>query len=151
MLQHLLQLKHFQTRAASAPPTSGATMNTQRSANAWPPAKRAGPMERAGFTEVPVKLMQTRWMRIKDKPIAKPARLPAPTFSSVVPRTTKTKMKVAMISTRQAPQAPPAFATPLQPRPSMPSAIPSAEGVTTLVNANRIAPAMIAPTTWPTQ
>ena len=47
---HFSQEKHFQTRAAKAPPTSGAAMNTQRSANAWPPAKRAGPMERAGFT-----------------------------------------------------------------------------------------------------
>lgn len=44
----------FQHPAAIAPPTNGPTMNTQSCDKALPPSKRAGPMERAGFTEVPV-------------------------------------------------------------------------------------------------
>lgn len=35
-------------------PANGPMMNTHSCASAWPPSKRAGPMERAGFTEVPV-------------------------------------------------------------------------------------------------
>ena len=42
------------TPAAMAPPTSGATMNSQSWAIASPPAKSAGPKLRAGFTDVPV-------------------------------------------------------------------------------------------------
>ena len=34
----------FQTKAASAPPARGATMNTQMSLNALPPSNSAGPM-----------------------------------------------------------------------------------------------------------
>ena len=44
----------FHTSAASAPPTNGPTMKIQRLAKAEPPWNRAGPMERAGFTDVPV-------------------------------------------------------------------------------------------------
>ena len=44
----------FHAKAANAPPTNGPTMNTQSCANALPPSKRAGPMERAGLTDVPV-------------------------------------------------------------------------------------------------
>ncbi len=44
----------FQISAASAPPQRGATINTQRSDRACPPSNKAGPMLRAGFTEVPV-------------------------------------------------------------------------------------------------
>lgn len=130
------------TTALRAPPQRGATMNTQRSLRAWPPAKRAGPMERAGFTDVPVSLMHTRWMRMRDRPIARPAKLPAPTLLSVVPRTTNTKRNVAMNSTRNAPPAPPALATALVPRPPVRSG-----AATTFVRMRRIAPAMTAPMT----
>ena len=44
----------FQMPAAMAAPANGPTINTQSSLRACPPWKRAGPMERAGFTEVPV-------------------------------------------------------------------------------------------------
>lgn len=43
--------------AASAAPTSGATINTQTWASASPPAKIAGAKLLAGFTELPVKGM----------------------------------------------------------------------------------------------
>ena len=58
--QGYLVSKYFQQRALQAAPTSGAQMNTHTSERAWPPAKMAGPMERAGLTEVPVRLMHTR-------------------------------------------------------------------------------------------
>lgn len=45
---------YLYTTAANAPPIKGATINTQTLANALPPTNRAGPKERAGFTEVPV-------------------------------------------------------------------------------------------------
>ncbi len=44
----------FQMPAAMAAPANGPTINTQSSLRACPPWKIAGPMERAGFTEVPV-------------------------------------------------------------------------------------------------
>ena len=44
----------FQSTAAIAAPSSGAAMNTQSSARALPPSNRAGPIERAGLTDVPV-------------------------------------------------------------------------------------------------
>ena len=34
----------------------------------------AGPIERAGLTEVPVMLMPTRWMATSVSPIARPAK-----------------------------------------------------------------------------
>ncbi len=42
------------TMPASAPPINGATMNSQSWLIAAPPENRAGPMERAGLTDVPV-------------------------------------------------------------------------------------------------
>ena len=48
-------LKNIHTRAARAPPISGATINTHTFDNASPPAKRAGPRDLAGLTLVPVK------------------------------------------------------------------------------------------------
>ena len=47
--------RNFQHRAASTPPTMGASRKTQTLARDLPPMSRAGPKERAGFTEVPVK------------------------------------------------------------------------------------------------
>ncbi len=44
----------FQSIAAIAPPTSGPTMKIQRFVSAVPPWKSAGPIERAGLTDVPV-------------------------------------------------------------------------------------------------
>ena len=43
-------------------------------------------------------LIKAIWIITSERPIAKPAKLPAPFFSSVVPRTTSTKIQVNMIS-----------------------------------------------------
>ena len=43
-------------------PMIGATMNSQSWPNAVPPTNKAGPMERAGFTDTPVTLMPTKWI-----------------------------------------------------------------------------------------
>ena len=50
----LLESITFHTQADRAPPAIGATMKIQRLLNAVPPWNSAGPIERAGFTEVPV-------------------------------------------------------------------------------------------------
>src|SRR5215210_4382911 len=54
----------------STPPISGATQNSQSWASAHPPTNSAGPVLRAGFTEVFVIGMPTRWIRVSPKPIA---------------------------------------------------------------------------------
>ena len=51
-------------RAPAMPPRIGATQNIQSCANAQPPTKIAGPVLRAGFTEVLVTGMPTRWIRV---------------------------------------------------------------------------------------
>ena len=56
----LEQVRNLYTSAASAPPTSGATMNTQTFESAAPPTKSAGPKLRAGLTDVPVNGMPNR-------------------------------------------------------------------------------------------
>ena len=90
----------FQRRAAMAPPMNGPTMNTHNCERASPPWKRAGPMERAGLTEVPVKWIPTKWMRIRLRPMARPAKLlVAPFVFEVAPSTTSTKRAVSTIST----------------------------------------------------
>ena len=49
----------FQTVAATTAPTRGATINTHNCSNAATPANNAGPILRAGFTEVPVNGIHT--------------------------------------------------------------------------------------------
>ena len=62
------------TTTASAAPTSGASRKTQTCASGSPPTNSAGPSERAGFTEVPVSGIPTRWTAVSDSPIARPAK-----------------------------------------------------------------------------
>lgn len=52
---HLSQSQpmHFQMSAAMAAPTKGPTIKIHNCCKATPPSKRAGPIERAGFTDVP--------------------------------------------------------------------------------------------------
>ena len=64
-------------------------------------------MLRAGLTEVPVMGMQTMWMSTSVRPMARPARLPAPFFSSVDASTTSTKMNVKTVSAMNACQPSP--------------------------------------------
>ena len=54
---------------------------------ASPPANRAGPVDRAGFTEVLVTGMLARWIRVSDSPIARGAK-PFGARVSVAPRMT---------------------------------------------------------------
>lgn len=84
----------FQTPAEQAAPTSGATMNSHSCDSAVPPSNSAGPMLRAGLTDVPVIGIHTMCMSTSVNPMASPPRLPAPFSLSVAPSTTKTKMKV---------------------------------------------------------
>ena len=53
-----------------APPTSGATQNSQSWASAAPPTISAGAVLRAGSTEVLVPGMLTRWIKVRQRPIA---------------------------------------------------------------------------------
>ena len=46
-------------------------MNSHSWAMASTPAKRAGPIERAGFTEVPVSGIVAKWIIASDRPMAK--------------------------------------------------------------------------------
>ena len=94
LFQFLSDPIHFHARAAAAPPASGATMNSHSWDRALPPSKIAGPMLLAGLTEVPVIGMQTMWMSTRVRPMASPAKLPAPFLLSVEPSTTSTKMNV---------------------------------------------------------
>src|SRR5574344_1667746 len=55
-------------------------------------------MERAGLTDVPVIGITQMGTIIKERPMASPAKLPAPFFASVVPSTTSTKIQVKIIS-----------------------------------------------------
>ena len=58
-------------------PIRGAMMKSQSCATApgfEPTPTSAGPIERAGLTEVPVMLMPTRWMAASVSPIARPAK-----------------------------------------------------------------------------
>ena len=67
---------NFQTMAAITAPMMGATKNSQSCESALPPEKIAGPRLLAGFTEVPVTGIATRWISIRVTPIANPAMAP---------------------------------------------------------------------------
>ena len=110
----------FQRPTAMMAPTNGPAMNTHTFARASPPAKIAGPIERAGFTDVPVKCMPTRWMRMSDRPIASPAKLfVAPFVLLVAPSTTNTNRAVSTASTMRPVTAQPSQpAKPFAPQPS---------------------------------
>ena len=78
--------KAYENPAMSAPST-GARMKSQSCSIAAEPAKRAGPMERAGFTDVFVTGIDTRWMRVSASPIASGAN-PFGARVSTTPRMT---------------------------------------------------------------
>ena len=77
-------------------------MNTQSWVNGVPPLNSAGPMERAGFTEVPSSGMPTRWITVSTRPIARPAK-PGAAARLVTRSTTRTSRKVMTTSTTIAP------------------------------------------------
>lgn len=84
--------------ALARPPVSGATINSQSCEIAPPPSKSAGPMLRAGFTDVPVMGIHTICTRTSVSPMTRPASLPAPFFLSVAPSATRTKINVKTAS-----------------------------------------------------
>ena len=63
------------TRPATAAPKRGATMNTQSWLRAVPPERTAGPKERAGLTDVPVKQMPIMYVGSEGKGYARAALL----------------------------------------------------------------------------
>src|SRR5262245_38727205 len=77
-------------------PTIGATQNSQSWLSAAVSANNATPVERAGFTEVFVTGMETRWISVSVRPIASGAK-PAVARGAVVAR--MMKMKKAVITT----------------------------------------------------
>lgn len=79
-------------------PVKGATTKSQSWEIALPPSKSAGPMLRAGFTDVPVIGIHTICTRISVNPMANPANLPAPFLLSVAPSATRTKINVKTVS-----------------------------------------------------
>jgi hypothetical protein len=78
---------------AIAAPMSGATMNSQSWLNAHPPTNTAGPILRAGLTEVLVTGIPTKWIKTSTIPIGIPAN-PTGALISVVPNTVKTRKNV---------------------------------------------------------
>ena len=64
---------HAYARPAIAAPAIGATQNSHNCWIAQPPTNRAGPVLRAGFTDVFVTGMLIRWIKVRQNPIAKGA------------------------------------------------------------------------------
>ena len=75
----------------------GATQNSQSCCSAQPPAKMAGPVLRAGFTEVLVTGILTRWIRVSQRPMASGAN-PRGAWPWVEPMITNRKAKVITTS-----------------------------------------------------
>src|SRR5271165_3616689 len=78
----------------------GASQNSQSWAMYSPPANSAGPVLRAGLTEVLVTGIDTRWIKVRARPIGMPAKPAAAPFD-VVPMMTKRKKKVMTTSDRK--------------------------------------------------
>ena len=66
------------------------------------PAKSAGPIERAGFTDVPVSGIVAKWIIASVKPMASGARAGCSLRSSVTARMATKKTSVVTTSTRKA-------------------------------------------------
>ena len=88
-------------RPPKTPPTKGASQKSQSWATAQPPTKSAGPVLRAGFTEVLVIGMLIRWISVTQRPMASGAK-PVGARLSVTPMITTRKKQVRTISTRRA-------------------------------------------------
>src|ERR1041385_2171477 len=88
---------HFDTTPPMAPPTMGATQNSQSEPQASAPPKIAVAVERAGLSEAFDTGIATRWNRVNASPIAIGAK-PAGQFLWVVPRMTIRNSAVMTIS-----------------------------------------------------
>ena len=80
-------------------------MNSHSWTIASVPANSAGPIERAGLTEVPVAGIATKWIAASVRPIASGASAGCSMRSSVTARITITKTAVSTSSSRNAAQA----------------------------------------------
>src|SRR6201999_2986258 len=79
-------------RPAITAPAIGASQKSQSWPIYSPPANNAGPVLRAGLTEVFVTGIDTRWIRVRARPIGIPAKPAAAPFD-VVPTMMKRKKK----------------------------------------------------------
>jgi hypothetical protein len=77
-------------------------MNSHRSLSASAPPKRAGPIERAGFTDVPVAGIATMCTAKRVRPMASGARAGCSLRESVTARITNTKTAVRISSSTNA-------------------------------------------------
>ena len=77
-------------------------MNNQSCFIASDPANSAGPIDRAGLTDVPVRGMPTMWIATRVRPIARPAK-PGAVARPVTSRTTSTRRAVMSTSITKAP------------------------------------------------
>ena len=93
------------TPAPISAPTSGATMNSHSCSSAHPPTNSAGPMLRAGLTDVFVIGMPTRWISVSTRPIGMPANATL-AILSVAASTVKIRKAVRIASARNAPPSP---------------------------------------------
>jgi hypothetical protein len=94
-------LSQWYNMPPAAPPRIGAIQNSQSWPIAQPPTKRAGPVERAGLTEVFVTGMLTRWISVRPRPIAIGAK-PAGAFPCVEPMMMKRNIIVSTTSVTKA-------------------------------------------------
>ncbi len=82
---------------AIAAPTIGASQNSQSCCRAMPPTNSAGPVERAGLTDVLVTGIEIRWIRVRARPMAIGAK-PGGYRLVVAPRMIIRNMKVSTSS-----------------------------------------------------
>jgi len=75
----------------------GASQNSHNCSRAQPPTNSAGPVERAGLTDVLVTGMLIRWISVSASPIGIGAN-PAGARLSVAPRMTNTNPALSTIS-----------------------------------------------------
>lgn len=94
-------LTYLQTNAANAAPITGPMIKIHKSESPdiFPAklSKSAGARDLAGFTEVLVTGIETRWINVKASPIAIPAN-PAGALLLVAPKITSKKINVITIS-----------------------------------------------------
>ena len=77
-------------------------MNSQSWMIASPPANRAGPIERAGLTDVPVAAIDAKWIIVSERPMDSGARAGCSLRVSVTARITQTKTMVRSSSSSRA-------------------------------------------------
>src|SRR6516162_2502798 len=130
---------------AMTAPMIGATQNSQSWAIYSPPANSAGPVLRAGLTEVLVTGIETRWIKVSARPIGMPAKPAAAPFD-VVPMMTKRKKKVITISVIK--QLPRLYLPGLRSPYPLAAKLPITQPVLPEAISHNMNAATIAPMTW---